>query len=158
MGAGFGGSRPHRKLAETFLPAMLNPPINHMHAHHATLENANNRQVRGAVHAVCCICWAHRIPYAFRILHRSPTLILDTLKQDARKYFIHAHGVSGRRMFVFFVVGDGAALAEWCYWRLQPKAVIESYMDVAALAADVAATRRSRSCCSRETKKKKMWL
>ena len=116
---------------------MLNPPINHMHAHHATLENANNRQVRGAVHAVCCICWAHRIPYAFRILHRSPTLILDTLKQDARKYFIHAHGVSGRRMFVFFVVGDGAALAEWCYWRLQPKAVIESYMDVAALAAEL---------------------
>ena len=66
-----------------------------MHAHHATLENANNRQMRGAVHAVCCICWVHRTHYAFRILHRSPTLILDTLKQDARKYFVHAHGVSG---------------------------------------------------------------
>ena len=95
------------------------------------------RRMRGDVHVVCCTCWPHRTHYAFRILHRSPTLILDTLKQDARKYFIHAHGVSGRRMFVFFVVGDGAALAEWCYWRLQPKAVIESNRDVAALAAEL---------------------
>ena len=46
-------------------------------------------------------------------------------------------GLNNRGLFVFLVGGDGAALANWCYRRLQPKAAIESYMDVAALAAEL---------------------